>query len=215
MILAFPLLIVCSFLCKEFFSEGTHKKVPIVIGFLLAAVYTFIDLFFTSAYYLTPYAFMPNFMYSFIYDIAIPLGISALFLLVFIKAFHFKWNELYYIALGFFVVYFPARIMNTNITLDWYDLFVKPLIFCSMLFGLKNVVAYTYALFNKKDVEKNKLLLIRVIVIVAYIVCIMFPNAIDAFEAIGMPEWFLLVLMIFYCSGIIIGSIVLRKKIII
>ncbi len=215
MIFLFPLAVAFTIVTKNG-TIALHKNVSIVIGFLLAVVYSFIDLFFTSAYYLAPYAFLPNFFYSFLYDTLIPIVICSLFLLLFVRRFDFKWCELYLFLLGFYTVYFPARSFNVNEVFSWYELFIKPLVTVSMVFAIKNISLFLslYLKDSTKYPFKKSLTMFNVFIVILCILSLFMPSIIETLYLLDMSVFTWALFSLLYSFAIVYGSSFFHKKII-
>ena len=215
MILAIPTMIVYSIIEKDFFIEAKQRIFSIIIGICISIIYTFIDLFFTSPFYMNEYSFFPNFLHSFFFEIIIPVGISALFILLFIKKDQNKWYQLYFIALGFIAIYMPARIFNENTLYNWYLLFSKPIIMLSMLYGLKNCIIFSYK--YKEQISKNLKTQIKILSVTGiaftYLLCLIIPSIIDSAYILGIADWLLAIITIFYSASMIIGTTFANLKI--
>ncbi len=214
MFLAFPLAIALALTMKDI-SEHGQKKVSLIIGFSIAVVYSFIDLFFTSAYFLTPYAFFPNFVYSFLYDIFIPAALCSAFLFFFVKKTEYRWCELFYILLGFYCVYLPARSLNINDIFGLYELVLKPLIIVCMVYAYKNITLWMY-LYQKGKVElpfiKNTATL-KVVSVFSYLLCTCIPAIIDSLYMVDISILLLLFVSVLYAFASTYLGIYIHRKI--
>ncbi len=214
MILAFPLLAAYSLLDKTFYVAAAYKKISIIFGFLLASLYSFFVLFFIPAYYLTPYAFLPNFLYSFTHDTFFPIVFCSLFLFLLVKKFQYKWHELYYIMLGFYIVFFPARSLNINTIFGLHALFVKPVLMVSMVYVLKNILqfSYKYIEISKEMHTSKKDIAIKIVIVLSFLVCLAFPSVFEALYMIGALSWILIPIALLFCSAVVYGSSIVNKK---
>lgn len=216
MILALPLMIVYSIMAKDFFIEAKQRVFSIVIGITMSIIYTFIDLFFTSPYYTNQFAFFPNFLHSFFFEIAIPIAFCSFFILLFIKNKQNKWYQLYFMLLGFLVVYFPARIFNENALYNWYLLFSKPIIILSMLYSLKNCIIFSYSYRDTlhKELKTHFKVFSIIGIVFSYILCLTIPSVIDSLYILDIPNWVLAIVSVLYCGGTIVGTLFANLRLI-
>ncbi len=214
MLLAFPIIIAYSLLMKNFYPEAQYKAVPLLAGFFLAVVYSFFQLFFFPAYYLIQYSFLSNFVYNFFYDVFIPLALCTLFLFVLAKKYNNKAYELYYLALGFFAVYVPARTFNITITFGSYELFFKPLLLVAMVYISKNIiiVAYRYNATVKERFSSKQHVAIKSGIAFAFVLCYMLPSVIETLYMLSVSYIILIPLILLYVVGFSYGSIIANKK---
>ncbi len=215
MILAFPLAIAYCLYSKDLYALELHKKVSLCIGFFIGVLYTFINLFFTSAYYLAPYSFFLNFLHTLFYDTIIPIALCLVFLFFFIKKTEFKWCELPFMLMGFYCVYFPARLFNVYEVFGSFELFIKPLLTVCMVYASSIALSFLY-LYKRKTVQslfKQSDSVIKMIVIVLLALSFIMPSVIEALHMISIPFFIVLVVSVLYCAAIVYGSILLHKKI--
>ncbi len=215
MFLAFPLLTAYCLIEKKVYPEATYKYVSTIIGFLLASLYSFFDLFFTSAYYLTPHAFFSNFLHSLVADVLLPFLICGVFLFILVHTYRYKWHELFYILLGFFCVYFPARTLNINAVLGWYELFIKPIVMICAIIGIKNCIVFLYQYVEKprESLKKHVHVLFCISISFAFLLCLIALPVIEAFYMLGSVSWILIPVSLLISFGIIYGSSVAVKKV--
>ncbi|MFI3258018.1 MAG: hypothetical protein R3Y36_06950 [Spirochaetales bacterium] len=132
MLLLFLCVSVYSLFSEHMFPVTDKRIVPALMGFFVAVIYSFIELFFTSAYYLAPYSFFANYRYFFTFEVIIPCFLCFTIMFLFVRKQENRFFALYFMILGFYTVYFPARVLNRNILFDNYILFVKPVIYVAM-----------------------------------------------------------------------------------
>ena len=214
MILAIPTMIVYSIIEKDFFIKAKQRLFSIVVGILISIIYVFIDLFFTSSFYSSRYAFFPNFMHSLFLEIVIPVGICSIFIFFFIKKDQYKWYQLYFMTLGFLAIYIPATILNENAVYNWYIIFSKPIIMLSVLYGIKNCIIFSYT--YKEHFHKNLKTQVKIFsitgIVFAYILCLTGAPMIDSAYVLGIPNWILAIITVFYSALICIGSLLATIK---
>lgn len=198
MFLLFPLLLVYSLAVKKFSPTVQQRYSPALIGFLFASLYTFIELLFVSAYYLSPYTFFANYIVFFAFEVLIPCVSCFLILTLCVKKQENKFMLLYFVLLGFYTIYFPARIMNRNTIFDWYILFVKPILYASMLLGIKNLITYFYQHIHT---AKDSIVAKRICILkfsLALLVSLLIPPAIDVMDLLNLSLWTILFVSLLY-----------------
>ncbi len=211
LILVFPILVLFSLLTPD--SQATYRKICVVFGFLIGVLYSFIDLMFFSAYNISSYSFFSNFMHAFLHESLIPIGVNVFFLLACTKKLSLKWYNLYYLLVGFFIVRFPAKVINENLTYDEYILFLKPLVYLCMVWGIKKAIEFLYDYKNFFDSSYSKRVyqVIGAMLILFLILSVLLPSVIEVVYILGIPMWIQIFVVISYCCIIIIATITANK----
>lgn len=215
MFLLLPIMLVYSVTVKDFLPTVKQRYAPALIGFLVAALYSFIELFFFSAYYLAPYDFFSNYAYFFTFEVLIPCLLCFSLLFFCIKKQKNRFMVLYFILLGFYTVYFPSRLINRNSTFDWYLVLAKPILYASMLYSIKNLIAYAYQCVNKPTIDENKKNTANSVNILkfslVFIACLAIPPAIDVMHLLVLPMWSIILTTVLYSIAAICGTALVDK----
>lgn len=215
MFLLFPIMLTYSLFVKDFSSMVKQRYVPALIGILVGALYSFIELLFFSAYYLAPYVFLYNYAYFLFFEVLIPCVLCFIILFFFIKKQKNRFMLLYFILLGFYTVYFPARLMNRNDVFDWYLILVKPILYVAMLYGMQNFITYLYKTICSYGAEGNTNTINKIFifkVFLTFFLCVTVPPTIDVMHLFVFPAWIIIFLSIFYSLVATCGTTFIDKN---
>lgn len=146
-----------------------HYLLGIVTGF----IYSFIIMICTSNYRQVANFLVFNCLYLYIFDLFIPVGV--LFLLCFITSrkpsFH-KVRTFSPLSFGFYTIFFPYMSLFRYETVNFYCLFVKPVLFVCVIISIMQMSL----MFCKYQYERRsvweKILLIFVLVIISLFLCV-------------------------------------------
>ncbi len=205
--LFFIVALFCA-VTKNYFNIVKNKLTSILIGFLLGIIVSFIALFFTSMYYLSPYSFFPNFFHYFFNDTLFPFILCSVFVFIFIKPYDGKWNELPFFVLGFLSVYFPARALTTSSVFDWYKLFLRPIMFVWMLYGVYNVLLYITSYINnhKSGVQKLTFDMQFLIRVSCFVLFLIMPSVIDSLYVLDSNVVIIIALFVLYVGACVYSN---------
>ena len=180
MILVLPISLAYAILKND--SRENAPYASVLTGFVLGALYSFVECKLKSSYYLTRYAFFPNYAFYLCFEVLLPCFFCTAACLIFIKKRDQALLSLFFVLAAFYSVFMPARIIHRNAVFDWYLLFVKPVVYTGMLFVLK----YAFSLLNDRlNGAAPKSALPQLSLCAALLV----PPAIDVMHLLATPVW--------------------------
>ncbi|WP_428771135.1 hypothetical protein V1L52_04635 [Treponema sp. HNW] len=215
MITVLPLSLV--YMLTKNHEQSPAAYASALTGLILGAVYAFIECMFTPAYYLIRYAFFPNYGFYLFFEIVLPCLFCTVFYVIFIKKHDKVLFSLYFVFAAFYAVYMPARIMHRHDVLDWYLLFVKPVIYTSMLIGFKHTFYFlgelcsNCGLFQHSGIPVSKDLPKRLFLLAGFTLGLaLIPSAVDVMNLLNLPFWTVLSAAFVYCAVSLFGKKILK-----
>lgn len=168
--LSFLILLLPSALAFYFFWKKEFNAISVVFtGIITAVLLCAIKVFFTYSHRVIPYSFSENFVYFLVNQTLVPVFvIFLLYSLLVKKDFKEKVNDFFPLITSFYIVYLPyVVISSTSSVYSGYSLFVKPILFLSMILECSISIYYFY----ENVVAKRYLVaIINTILFVAYVI---------------------------------------------
>ena len=200
-ILVMALFLLVLFPCVlglYFFQSVNGKKYLVAFaGCFSAVVYCTAAGLFSSAFRLVPYSFFSNFLFYFLTQAFIPLVLlNGIFFIWSKDSLEYKIDSFFPLTVSFYSVYLPFSIMFGVIEFNFYQLFIKPLIFLFMIMSLFFMIKIIYN-FLLND-SKNKYLFF-VLMVFAFFIFLIIPAVADALFII--TDNYFLVSLIALISG--------------
>ncbi len=202
-------------LTKDYFNNAKNKTTSILIGFALGIVMCLLILFFTTSYYLSAYSFVTNFISFYFYDVVFPYALCAIFTYLLIKPYSGKWFELSFFVIGFMAIYMPTRALSMHAVFDWYLLFIRPIMFVVMVFGIHNIYSYMLSSVNYNRSETKKITFDKKILLTITFIFLfsIIPSITDVLHVLDINTFILLGVFILYVLTGFYSTRIARLKI--
>lgn len=196
----FLLILLPCVLGLYFFQVANCKKSLVAFaGLFSAVVYCTAAGLFSSAFRLVPDAFFSNFIYYFLKETFIPLVLLYGIFFVWSKdILEYKIDSFFPLVLAFYSVFLPFSIMFGVIEFNFFQLFIKPLIFLFMIMSSFTVVKIFYRILQKE--LKNKYVYI-ILLSLAFLIILVLPAIVDALF-ITTDNYFLVTVIMVVFGGI-------------
>jgi len=204
LLLLFPLSLVAYWIYKK----DSKQIVAIVTGLLIGAVVCAFSFFFKFSHRVVPYSFGLNFLYYFQKLGLIPAAvIYGLFFLISKDAFEDRIDYFDSLLLACYAIMVPFSVLtgNDSSVYSGYSLFVKPVIYLSMIFITGSVLKQFYgSVANKKPT-------VAVVTGIIGVLVLLIPSVIEALYAINVSFWIVLVISLIY-SVLPLGILFIKNK---
>ncbi|OJF77435.1 MAG: hypothetical protein BKP49_00110 [Treponema sp. CETP13] len=205
------LLLPCA---TAFYISIDNKKGEIkniysatLFGLIAGILYSFLDVLFTSDYYIAKYSIFSNLLHFGFIEMLIPIIIITSLYFVFIKSYDEMFKALFYVFLAFFAVYMPVRIISRNENIHYFLLFFKPTLFLLSILYCRKII---FRIYNKLKTCKMSFKSLG-IPIVLMIIVLLVPATAESMWLIGFSTWSWMVLFFVYLASYIILEIILHK----
>lgn len=136
MLTFFILLLPASLAVYELEQKRSKDFLPIIIGFVSAVLICAFKVFFLFSHRIVPYSFGQNFTYIFIRQILLPLVfLYGAFFLLAKDNINDRLKYFFPLVVSFYAVYLPYTVLSAYDAkvYEGFDIFVKPMIFLSMI----------------------------------------------------------------------------------
>ncbi len=178
-------------------------------SFIISVFYCLVVGLFGNFYRLVPVNFFQNFAFIFCCETLFPI---LILLLVFYfwseDDFSYKIKCVFPLLVGFYAVYMPFMILFENSELNWFSLFVKPILFISMFIGLSSVVSLLYYSMKNKG---NKLIIVLYFLLVVFFMIL--PAVIETLWLDGFSIFmFCLMVCVYILSACYCGFIAKKQE---
>ena len=152
-------------------------------GALSAAVYCFVGFLVFTAYRLPVFSFESNFTYFFLYGTVFPVSCCVfIYLIIGKNKWSFKTLMFSDVVCAFYAVFLPYRILSSYETVDYFCLFILPVVLVSCLYILRK--ASVFVVLVKAALWKK-----IVFGLLAVGVFFLMPAVTETIYFIGCPVW--------------------------
>lgn len=191
LLLLFPLSLAGYYLYKK----DSKLIMVIVIGFLSSLIVCAINFFFKFSHRIVPYSFWLNFVYYVEKLGLLPITIIYLIFILLTKD-SFKDKIDFYIPLmlSYYMVLIPYNVISSTESnvYSGFDIFIKPIIYLSMIFGSGFLLKQFYYSIEKKKVP------FTVLSVFLILIEILIPSILESLNVIGMAFFEILIFVILY-----------------
>ena len=180
MLLFLILLLPIAFTAYSFFVKDKKIILPAITGFFTAVIVCACRYFFSYEHRLIYFSFSENFIYFLIKQNLLPLVVTSIIIAIITRdTWEFKIKNFFSVMCPFFAVYLPYCVITASeYYYQAYDLFLKPLIYLSML------VQISYSLIRFYESIVNKKVLFSILHILLILCYLVYPAISDALYAI-------------------------------
>lgn len=191
LLLLFPLSLVGYYLYKK----EPKLIMVIVIGFLSSLIVCAINFFFKFSHRIVPYSFWLNFVYYVEKLGLLPITIIYLIFILLTKD-SFKDKIDFYIPLmlSYYMVLIPYNVISSTESnvYSGFDIFIKPIIYLSMIFGSGFLLKQFYFFIEEKKVP------FTVLTVFLILIEILIPSILESLNSIGIAFFEILIFVILY-----------------
>lgn len=195
MLLFLLLLLPLSLIGYYLYKKDSKLIIVIAIGFLSSIIICAINFFFQFSHRIVPFSFWLNFVYYVEKLGLLPISIIYLIFILLTKD-SFKDKIYFYIPLmlSYYMVLIPYNVISSTESnvYSGFDIFIKPIIYLSMIFGSGILLRQFYYSIEKKKVAFSVLSMFLVLV------DILIPSVLESMNAISVSFVEILIFVIFY-----------------
>lgn len=193
--LSFLILLLPLALAFYLFLNRDLKDVDAVFtGIISSVLLCAVKVFFTYSHRVIPFSFSENFVYFLINQTLIPVVVVFLIFLLFVKeGLKEKMNDFFPLITSFYIVYLPYNVISsTSSVYSGYSLFIKPVLYLSMIIECAISIHYFY---NNVIAKRFLIAAINTILFIAYIII---ATVIDALYVINYNFSMVVIFSILY-----------------